>query len=183
MLAILLIFDEFVCVQYAHGNEPSHHVAYLYNYAGAPHKTQARVREIMATMYSPEPEGLSGSEDCGQMSAWYVFSALGFYPVNPAEARYQLGSPLFDRAVIAVGDGRQFEILAPGAASGAIYVRKAMLNGKVLKRTFIEHAEVMAGGVLELEMSKEPPLASAEKKVAHGGSKKEGGLKKGARLA
>lgn len=141
-------------MQYAHGNEPSHHVAYLYNYAGAPHKTQSRVREILTTLYSSKPDGLAGNEDCGQMSAWYVFSALGFYPVNPAEAKYQLGSPLFDRAVVSVGRGKTFEVKALGAQSqGAMYVLSAKLNGKVLDRTYIEHSEIMAGGVLELEMS------------------------------
>lgn len=143
--------------QYAHGNEPSHHIAYLYNYAGAIHKTQKRVREIMETLYSSEPDGLPGNEDCGQMSAWYVFSSLGFYPVNPAEGHYQLGAPLFDKAVIDVGDGKSFEIQAHGASSKDLkYWSRAWLNGELLNRTYIEHSELMAGGILRFEMKFEP---------------------------
>ena len=146
--------------QYAHGNEPSHHVAYLYNYAGVPSKTQARVKQILTTMYSSRKEGLSGNEDAGQMSAWYVLSALGFYPVNPAEARYQLGSPVFDAVAIDVGGGKKFEIIAQGAGSkGYVYVKSAMLNGEPLRRVYLEHAEIMAGGRLELEMSETPAAA------------------------
>src|SRR5690606_25236360 len=96
--------------QYAHGNEPSHHIAYLYNYAGSPWKTQERVQQIMASMYKPTPDGISGNEDCGQMSAWYVFSAMGFYPVNPASGIYVLGSPLFEKISIDVGNSKQFEL-------------------------------------------------------------------------
>ncbi len=145
--------------QYAHGNEPSHHVAYLYNYVDAPHKTQARVRQILNDFYRAAPDGLSGNEDCGQMSAWFVFSSLGFYPVNPAEGKYQLGSPLFDHAVIDVdgvgGQGRKkFEIKAEGAGTrGYVFVKKVRLNGKVLDRLYITHDEIMNGGVLDLEMS------------------------------
>lgn len=143
--------------QYAHGNEPSHHVAYLYNYVGSPHKTQARTREILKHFYRAEPEGYVGNEDCGQMSAWYIFSALGFYPVNPAEAEYQLGSPMFDYAAIDVGQGRKFEVKAPGAGTrGDVFVKKVSLNGENLKRLYITHDEIVNGGVLELEMSSEP---------------------------
>lgn len=140
--------------QYAHGNEPSHHVAYLYNYLGSPHKTQARAREIVKQFYRAEPEGYVGNEDCGQMSAWYIFSALGFYPVNPAEAKYQLGSPIFDHAVIDVGQGRKFEVKAQGAGTrGDVFVKNVSLNGELLRRLYITHDEIMNGGVLELEMS------------------------------
>lgn len=92
--------------QYAHGNEPSHHVAYLYNYAGQPHKAQQRLHEIMSTLYTDQPDGLCGNEDCGQMSAWYVFSAMGFYPVNPAEGIYILGKPMVEKAEISIGDNQ-----------------------------------------------------------------------------
>jgi len=142
--------------QYAHGNEPSHHVAYLYNYVGSPHKTQARTREILKHFYRAEPEGYVGNEDCGQMSAWYVFSALGLYPVNPAEAKYQLGSPIFDHAVIDVGQGKKFEVKAQGAGTrGDVFVKKVSLNGEYIKRWYITHDEIMNGGVLEIEMSSE----------------------------
>jgi predicted alpha-1,2-mannosidase len=147
--------------QYAHGNEPSHHVAYLYNYleygnGQGPHKTQARVRQILNEMYNTSPNGLAGNEDCGQMSAWYVFSALGFYPVNPVEGKYQLGSPLFDYAAMDVGKGKKFEVKADGAGTrGDVFVKKVRLNGQILKRWYITHDEIMNGGVLEFEMSSE----------------------------
>ena len=143
--------------QYAHGNEPSHHMAYLYNYANSPHKTQQRVREVMQRFYNATPDGLIGNDDCGQMSAWYVLSSLGFYPVNPAAGCYQLGSPLFDHAIIDVGGGKRFEILAPSAGSkGYKYWSRVLLNGKVLHRTYIHHAEIMAGGTLHFDMIEKP---------------------------
>ncbi len=142
--------------QYAHGNEPSHHVAYLYNYAGMPWKTQSRIREIMSTQYTDQPDGLCGNDDCGQMSAWYLFSALGFYPVNPAQGTYDIGSPLFERAAVQVGGGKVFEVLAEGASDTNKYIQRATLNGEDLRRTFIQHTEVINGGTLKFVMGPEP---------------------------
>lgn len=140
--------------QYAHGNEPSHHIAYMYNYAGQPWKTQEMVREIMNTMYDDKPDGLSGNEDCGQMSAWYVFSALGFYPVNPASGIYDLGIPLFDRATIKVGAGKTFVIEAKNASANK-YVKRATLNGVELTGNQISHKDIMNGGKLVFELTNE----------------------------
>ncbi|MCB9080422.1 MAG: glycoside hydrolase family 92 protein [Lewinellaceae bacterium] len=142
--------------QYAHGNEPSHHIAYLYNYAGMPWKTQERVRDIMLSQYNEHPHGLCGNEDCGQMSAWYVFSALGFYPVNPAAGIYVLGSPLFESSLLNVGNGRIFRIEATGNPANNPYIQSARLNGKPLKRSFLTHSEIMQGGKLEVVMGPKP---------------------------
>ncbi len=142
--------------QYAHGNEPSHHIAYLFNKANEPWKTQYWVREILDTQYSAQPDGLSGNEDCGQMSAWYVFSSLGFYPMNPASGQYELGSPLFEKASIAISDTKNFTITAPNTSSINKYIQSVQLNGKSLQRTYITHEELMAGGTLEFEMGSEP---------------------------
>jgi len=142
--------------QYAHGNEPSHHIAYLYNYAGQPWRTAEQVREILKTQYDDTPFGLSGNEDCGQMTAWYVLSALGIYPVNPADGVWVLGSPLFPEATIDLGGGRSFTIRAPGVSAETFYIQSARLNGRALNRTFLRHAEIAEGGVLELEMGPEP---------------------------
>ncbi len=142
--------------QYAHGNEPSHHIAYLYDYAGAPWKTQERVRQILTTLYFDDYNGLSGNEDCGQMSAWYVLSSLGFYQVNPADGNYAFGSPLFDKVVLKTGEGRTFTIIANNNSKKNMYIEKVMLNGKELKRTYITWKEINAGGTLVFEMAGEP---------------------------
>ena len=142
--------------QYVHGNEPSHHIAYLYNYSGQPWKAQEKIGQIMKTMYSSEPDGLAGNEDCGQMSAWYLFSALGFYPVNPANGRYDLGVPAFDRAEIQVGNQRIFVIQALNLSPENRYVRSIRLNQSLLDRLYITYDEIMSGGVLEFEMTDEP---------------------------
>jgi predicted alpha-1,2-mannosidase len=134
--------------QYAHGNEPSHHVAYFYTCAGAPWKTQERVRGILDTLYDDTPEGLTGNDDCGQMSAWYVLSALGLYPVNPASATYVLTSPLFDRATLNLGGGRRFTVSVERTSPGDLYVQSATLGGKPLSRAWITHDEVMTSGEL-----------------------------------
>jgi predicted alpha-1,2-mannosidase len=144
--------------QYAHGNEPSHHMAYLYDYIGRQHKTQARVREIMDTMYSARPDGLCGNEDCGQMSAWYIFSALGFYPVTPGSDLYPLGSPLFERAMVSLENGRKFVVIAEGNSQETPYVTNVMLNGKDLEDPFIRHSDIMEGGELVFEISSEPAI-------------------------
>ena len=141
--------------QYAQGNEPSHHIAYLFNYAGDTHSTQYYVDRIRKELYSDKVDGLCGNEDCGQMSAWYVFSSLGFYPVNPAEGIYQLGTPLFNKTVIKLGQDRKFTILANREDEHYIYVKSVKLNGKTLDRTWITHDEIMQGGKLEFTLSPE----------------------------
>ena len=142
---------------YAHGNEPSHHIAYLYNYAGQPWKTQKLVRRIMREMYSDKPDGLIGNEDCGQMSAWYVFSAMGFYPVNPCGGSYDIGSPALDRLVINLGEGKQFIMHAENNSEENVYIQSATLNGQPLARPVISHADIMRGGTLHLVMGPRPP--------------------------
>lgn len=139
--------------QYAQGNEPSHHVAYMFNYADAPQKTQYYVDKIRRELYTDRPDGLCGNDDCGQLSAWYVFSSLGFYPVNPCDGKYQLGTPLFKKAVIKLPGDRRFVIKANKESDAHIYVREVRLNGTPLKRTWITHAEIMQGGELEFELT------------------------------
>ena len=141
---------------YDHGNEPSHHIAYLYDNAGAAWKTQLRVRNVLDTQYKNTPDGIAGNDDCGQISAWYIFSALGFYPVTPGTPRYQIGSPLFDRATLHLPSGRQFRITAKGASSGMKYIRSATLNGRPLNRYWLTHGELLAGGDLVFQMSAVP---------------------------
>lgn len=141
---------------YAHGNEPGHHTTFLFNYAGRAWRTQELNRQIQTTMYSNSPEGLCGNEDCGQMSAWYVFSALGFYPVNPSELTYQFGSPVIQEAILEIAPGKIFTIKAPMASLTNKYILKASLNGKVLDRSYITHQEIMDGGILEFEMGNAP---------------------------
>ena len=142
--------------QYAHGNEPSHHIAYLYDYAGEPHKTQFYVRKILDEFYKPQPDGLIGNEDCGQMSAWYILSALGFYQVAPSIPNYDLGTPLFKQAVIHLENGKTFTVKAANVSNKNIYVKSVKLNGVDLKRTFFAHQDLMSGGVLEFEMTDAP---------------------------
>ena len=134
--------------QYAHGNEPSHHIAYLYNYAGKPWKTADRVREILTTQYDDTPFGLSGNEDCGQMTAWYVLSALGIYPVNPAEAAWVIGSPLFPETILDLGGGKSFTIRAKGVSAENRYIQSALLNGRPYQLSYLWHSSVAPGGVL-----------------------------------
>ena len=138
--------------QYAQGNQPDHHAAYLYTYAGKPWKTQERVREIMQKTYFNIPDGLPGNDDGGEMSAWYVFSALGFYPVNPAEARYVLGIPTFKEAIIQLPGNKKFTIKALGLSAKNCYVQLVKLNGSVWKSIFIDHKTIVSGGLLEFEM-------------------------------
>jgi len=138
--------------QYAHGNEPSQHMAYLYNFAGMPWKTQERVREIMDTMYGDAPDGLCGNEDCGQMSSWYVFSALGFYPVTPGSDIYVIGSPLFRKAEIRLENGRTFRISAKGLSEENVYIQGARLRGEPYSKSYIRHEDIMSGGDLVFEM-------------------------------
>tara|TARA_R110002020_G_scaffold111980_1_gene258164 strand:- start:228 stop:2447 length:2220 start_codon:yes stop_codon:yes gene_type:complete len=142
--------------QYAHGNEPSHHIAYLFNRAGQPWRTQYWVRQILNTQYNTTPNGLSGNEDCGQMSAWYVFSSMGLYPLNPASAEYEIGSPLFEKTVINLENNKSFIIEAKHVSSKNIYIQSAKLNGKEFNRTAIKHTELLVGGKLEFVMGAEP---------------------------
>jgi alpha-1,2-mannosidase, putative len=142
--------------QYAHGNEPSHHIAYLYNYADEPWKTQFYVRKILDEFYKPTPDGLIGNEDCGQMSAWYVLSASGFYPVAPGEAFYDLGTPLFPEIKFNLENGKTFVIKARNVSEKNIYVKSVKLNGAPHRQTFISHSDIMNGGMLEFEMSPTP---------------------------
>jgi predicted alpha-1,2-mannosidase len=142
--------------QYAHGNEPSHHIAYLYACVGQPRKTAERVREILTTMYSDTPEGLSGNEDVGQMSAWYVLSSLGFYQVEPAGGKYVLGSPLVDKAVIKVGNGKTFTITAKNNSADNKYVQSVVLNGASYSDFYLNFRDIAQGGTLEFRMGEAP---------------------------
>ncbi|MCU0404166.1 MAG: GH92 family glycosyl hydrolase [Chitinophagaceae bacterium] len=139
--------------QYAHGNEPSHHIAYMYAALGAPDKGSRRIREILTKMYSTKPDGLSGNEDCGQMSAWYVWSALGFYPMNPASGEYILGSPIIRRAFITLDNGKKIEILVNGLDKDKAVIQSAKWNGLILEKNKITHAELMEGGKLEFTLT------------------------------
>jgi predicted alpha-1,2-mannosidase len=145
--------------QYAHGNEPDQHVPYLYAYVGAPWKTQAMVRRLCVEMYKNDPDGIIGNDDCGQMSAWFVFSALGFYPVDPVEAAYVFGSPLFERAELHVGAGRGLVIEAPGNGPDTPYVAAVRWNGRPWTRSWIPHAELIKGGNLHFTMARSPNRA------------------------
>lgn len=142
--------------QYVHGNQPSHHVAYLYNYAGQPWKTQQRVRQIMEELYRPGPGGLCGNEDMGSLSSWYVLSAMGIYPVTPGNPVYMIGSPLFGKVVLQTEKGITFTVTARNNSKENIYIQKAMLNGQPFSRTWISHEEIVNGGTLEFEMGPEP---------------------------
>ncbi len=148
--------------QYAHGNEPSHHMAYLYNFVDRPDKTQQRVAEIMSDLYANTPDGISGNEDCGQMSAWYIFSSLGFYPVTPGSNTYIIGTPTVLSANINLESGNQFIIKTHKETDSSIYIEKVLLNGQVLRSTEIEHSKIMAGGLLEYFMTDEPTKWQAQ---------------------
>ncbi|WP_371824295.1 GH92 family glycosyl hydrolase [Lutibacter sp. A64] len=142
--------------QYAHGNEPSHHIAYMYNYANKPWKTQYWVREILKTQYNTTPDGLSGNEDCGQMSAWYIFSSMGLYPYSPASGEYQIGSPLFKSSTIKISEDISFTIKAENVSDENIYIQSATLNGKVFNSTSISHKQILQGGTLQFVMGNTP---------------------------
>ena len=153
--------DLFAGGYYNHGNEPSHHIAYLYDYAGEPAKTQLHVRQIMDGQYRDAPDGLAGNDDAGQMSAWYVMSALGLYAVTPGTDEYAIGTPRFDDITVVLPTGKRLHILAKGAEAGRFYVRGIRLNGALLNRSFLRHGEIIGGGSLEFEMSSEPAPAVA----------------------
>lgn len=141
---------------YVHGNEPAHHVAYLYNFAEQPWKTQAQIRKILEMQYKPTPDGLGGNDDCGQMSAWYMFSSLGFYPIAPGSDEYSIGSPLIENAILHLENGKIFEIEAKDQSEKNIYVKKIELNGKVVKDFKIKHQDIMNGGKLVFWMTDKP---------------------------
>jgi predicted alpha-1,2-mannosidase len=142
--------------QYAHGNEPDQHAAYLYAYCGAPHKTQAMVRRLLTEMYRNDPDGVIGNDDCGQMSAWFILSALGFYPVDPVSAVYVLGSPLFDAATVKLGSGRILRVRATGNGPACPYVQSVRWNGRPWTRNWIAHADLAKGGELVFAMGPSP---------------------------
>lgn len=142
--------------QYAHGNEPSHHVIYMYNYAGRPDKAAPLLRKMLNEMYLDQPDGLSGNEDVGQMSAWYILSSVGLYQVDPVGGRFVIGSPLFDKATVNVGAGKTFTVVAKNNSDRNIYVQSARLNGKVLKNSYIDFNDIRHGGTLELVMRPKP---------------------------
>lgn len=140
--------------QYAHGNEPSHHIAYLYNYAGRQDKTANIVRKIITSQYNTTKDGLAGNEDVGQMSAWYILSAMGLYQVEPCGGRYQFGSPLVNRIAFKTASGNTFTIVAHNNSAENIHILKAKLNGKPYKKTYIDYADILNGGTLDFFMGK-----------------------------
>ena len=142
--------------QYAHGNEPSHHVAYLYDFIGKDKKTQYRVNQIIDSLYTDAPNGLCGNDDCGQMSAWYVFSSIGFYPVNPLDGRYYFGSPQFEQVDLNLPDGNKFTVKANNVSDKNIYIESVKLNGKSISKPYITYEELIKGGLLEFEMTSVP---------------------------
>mgnify|MGYP000044823029 FL=1 len=152
----LPIFSTGMIGQYAHGNEPSHHVAYLYNKVNQPWKTQQYVSQIMDELYLNTPAGLCGNEDCGQMSAWYVFSAMGFYPVNPVSGEYEIGKPKFKKVELQLANGKVFTVLAKNLDKENRYIRAVKLDGKDYHQSFITHEQILSGATLELEMCNEP---------------------------
>jgi len=162
--------------QYAQGNEPCHNFAYLYAYAGAPWKTQERVAQIVTTLFTDQPDGICGNEDCGQMSAWYVFSAMGFYPVCPARPVYVFGTPLFDEVAISLENGKTFRVVAENRSDANIYIQSAKLNGKPWSKAYVQHADIVNGGKLVFVMGPKPnkqygsaqadrPVSAAEKEL------------------
>ncbi len=145
-----------------HGNEPSHHYGYLYDYSGQPWKTQAKVREIAVAEYANLPSGVDGDDDCGQMSAWYLFTALGFYPVNPASGDYMIGSPLFTKMTLRLANGKNFTVSAEGNSAKNVYIQSATLNGKPLTAPVIRYDDIVAGASLRLVMGPFPSKWASE---------------------
>jgi predicted alpha-1,2-mannosidase len=142
--------------QYAHGNEPSHHISYLYNMLGQPAKTAEKIRYIMKEFYHDQPDGIIGNEDCGQMSAWYIFSSIGFYPVFPASGQYIMGSPLFDKATLKLADGKQFTVETVNNSAENMFIQSLQLNGKVYAKNYLLHSDIIKGGVLKVFMGSKP---------------------------
>ena len=142
--------------QYAHGNEPSHHIAYMFNHANQPWRTQYWARHIMDTQYNTTPNGLSGNEDCGQMSAWYVLSSIGLYPMNPASGEYEIGSPIFEKSTIKLPENKTFMIEAEYVSHTNFYIQSATLNGKPFTKTTLSHQDILKGGTLHFVMGNKP---------------------------
>jgi predicted alpha-1,2-mannosidase len=161
--------------QYAHGNEPVHHVAYLYNYAGAPYKAAERIREVMRKFYNDTPAGQPGNNDAGQTSAWYVFSAIGMYPVNSSSGIYEIGSPLVDRAVLNLPNGKKFTLVAQNNSAQNMYVQSARLNGKAYSKSFLNYSDIVKGGEFVLTMGPWPNLKWGQAKA----DRPESGMPKG----
>ena len=143
---------------YAHGNQPIQHMIYLYNYAGQPWKAQYWLRQVMDRMYTPGPDGYCGDEDNGQTSAWYVFSALGFYPVCPGTDEYVLGAPLFKKATLHFENGNNLVIDAPDNSKENLYIESLRMNGKESSRNYLKHDDLLKGGILEFKMGSQPNL-------------------------
>ncbi|MFV0546383.1 MAG: GH92 family glycosyl hydrolase [Bacteroides sp.] len=152
----LPIFSTGMIGQYAHGNEPSHHVIYLYNKVGQPWKTQQYAAKVLHELYHNTPAGLCGNEDCGQMSAWYVFSAMGFYPVNPVSGQYEIGTPLFPKMKLHLSNGKTFTVIAKEVSPTNIYIQSVTLNGKPYNQSYITHEQIMNGSTIEFEMGNRP---------------------------
>ncbi len=152
----LPIFSTGMIGQYAHGNEPSHHALYLFNAVGQPWKTQQYAAEVMSKLYLNTPAGLSGNDDCGQMSAWYVFSSLGFYPVDPISGKYEIGTPLFEKAELKLSNGKKFRVKANQVSKSNIYIQSVTLDGKPLETSYITHEQIMSGATLVFEMGEKP---------------------------
>ena len=152
----LPLFSTGMIGQYAHGNEPSHHVIYLFNSIGFNDRTQYYVAKVMNELYKNEPAGLCGNEDCGQMSAWYVFSAMGFYPVNPVSGRYEIGTPLFPEIKLHLANGKTFTVLAPNVNKENIYIQSIKVDGQPYDKTYLTHEQIMSGATVEFEMSNTP---------------------------
>ena len=152
----LPIFSTGMIGQYAHGNEPSHHVIYLFNTIGQPWKTQKYAAEVMHELYKNTPAGLCGNEDCGQMSAWYVFSAMGFYPVDPISGKYEIGTPMYPEMKMHLANGKTFTILAPAVSKENIYIQSVKLDGKPYDKSYITHEQIMNGSIFEFEMGNKP---------------------------
>ena len=152
----LPIFSTGMIGQYAHGNEPSHHVIYLYNKVRQPWKAQKYVAQVMHDLYFNAPAGLCGNEDCGQMSAWYVFSAMGFYPVNPVSSEYEIGTPLFPEMRLNLGNGKTFTVLAPNVSRENIYIQSVKVNGQPYDKSYITHQQIMDGATIEFVMGNQP---------------------------
>ena len=150
------ITREGIIGNYVHGNEPAHHAAYLYNWTDNAWKTQERVRMILKNQYRPTPDGLGGNDDCGQMSAWYLFSALGFYPVAPGSDQYALGSPVIRTAVLRMENGKRLRIEARNQSVKNVYVKKVTVNGKTLNRRYLTHTEIIGGGTIVYYMDDIP---------------------------
>ena len=141
---------------YVHGNEPSHHIPYMYNYIGAPWKTQEKVHLIVNSMYHNKPDGLCGNDDCGQMSAWYIFSCMGFYPVCPGSSEYIIGSPCVSEAQISFETGSSLKIIANNLSKENIYIQRVTFNGKDWNKSYFTHNEIVNGGIIEFYMVNEP---------------------------